>query len=186
MSTYHTDRFFAHTAESRYTHEWANTTHKNSCSQKGGNTKWSWCCATRTRSWSYSWVTLHSWMLNTTHTISCSQKGGKTKWSWATHTHTLSSSCCWLTLHSWISKYHTHRFFFSEKGGGKPAAQQRALALDNEQRTLAVDKQRVLSTARLLSILFSKPYQEQARGGGLGSRPKKCTGRGWGMGSSTI
>jgi len=24
------------------------------------------------------------------------------------------------------------------------------------------------------------------RGGGLGSRPKKCTGRGWGMGWSTI
>jgi len=24
------------------------------------------------------------------------------------------------------------------------------------------------------------------RGGGLGSRPKKCTGRDWGMGSSTI
>ena len=26
----------------------------------------------------------------------------------------------------------------------------------------------------------------KARGGGLGSRPKKCTGRDWGMGSSTI
>jgi len=45
--------------------------------------------------------------------------------------------------------------------------------------------------SRLMSRLMSRHHSGSyailvRRGGGLGSRPKKCTGRDWGMGLSTI